>query len=373
MSWILGGAYCFVMWLVFAKLRLIRLSLSLAIVAGSVGPMLLVALLFCAQYFHPLSSSARVFKKTIPVIAQLNQRGQVVEVVVQPNEPVKKGDVLFRVDTAPYENTVAQLTSAVESAQQGREVAESSVDLADASLNRATADLAFTTAERDRQQELWKSKATSKTEYDLAIARYTEANAAVAQGTAALNQARQNVELAVTKIRQAEMQLEDARYDLDHTTVFAPGDGYVTNLQLIEGMVVGRASGPTMSFILDEDDENRGVVVAAFNQKNYLRIKEGQYSEVALFGYPGQIFKGRVLNTIDMSGAGQLQASGNLPTNLGTQAPTQFAVKIKLDDDSIRLPGGSQAMVAVYTEDVQIAGIPVMFLIRAQSWLRYLM
>ncbi|TWU27975.1 HlyD family secretion protein [Novipirellula artificiosorum] len=373
MSWILGAAYCFVIWLIFAKLRLIRLSLPLAIIAGSVGPLLIVALLFCAQYFHPFSSSARVFKKTIPVIAQLNQRGQVIEVVVEPNRPVKKGDVLFRVDRVPYETLVKQLIAAVEAAKQGKQVAESSVILAEASLERANADLKFATAQRDRQEELLSSNATSEADYDLAVTRYSEANAAVSQATAALTQASQNVGLAATKIEQAESQLADAQYDLEHTTVVAPGYGYVTNLQLIEGMVVGKASGPTMSFILDEDEDNRGVVVAGFNQKNYLRIKEGQYSEVALFGYPGQIFKGRVVNTIDMSGTGQLQASGNLPTTLGSQAPTQFAVKIKLDDDSIRLPGGSQAIVAVYTEDVQIAGIPVMFVIRAQSWLRYLM
>lgn len=95
---------------------------------------------------------------------------------------------------------------------------------------------------------------------------------------------------------------------------------------------------------------------------------------MALYGYPGQIFTGRVLNTIDVSGAGQLSASGILPSDLGGMQPAMFVAKIKLNDsDQLRLPGGSQAEVAVYTEDVQIAGIPVMFLIRAQSWMRYVM
>lgn len=103
-------------------------------------------------------------------------------------------------------------------------------------------------------------------------------------------------------------------------------------------------------------------------------LKPGQYAEVALHGYPGQIFTGRVVNAIDVSGAGQLTASGILPSDLGGSQPTPFAARIKLDDsDELRLPGGSQAQVAVYTEDVQIAGIPVMFLIRAQSWMRYVL
>ena len=57
---------------------------------------------------------------------------------------------------------------------------------------------------------------------------------------------------------------------------------------------------------------------------------------------------------------------------MGSAAPAKFAVRIKLDrGDELRLPEGSQAQVAVYTQDMQIAGIPVMFLIRAQSWMRY--
>ena len=171
------------------------------------------------------------------------------------------------------------------------------------------------------------------------------------------------------------MQLADAEYDFQHTTVYAPGDGYVTNLQLLPGMLVGgTGSSAVMSFVLDSSAEKRGIVVAAFNQKNFLRIKPGQYTEVALYGYPGQIFTCRVLNTIDVSGAGQLSASGILPSDLGGMQPAMFVAKIKLNDsDQLRLPGGSQAEVAVYTEDVQIAGIPVMFLIRAQSWMRYVM
>jgi multidrug resistance efflux pump len=139
-------------------------------------------------------------------------------------------------------------------------------------------------------------------------------------------------------------------------------------------MLVGGGGGAVMSFILEGSESNQGVVVAAFNQKNFMRIKEGQYTEVALFGYPGKIFTGRVLNAIDVSGAGQLTASGALPTTLGSAQPTEFAVRIKLDNsDDLRLPGGSQAVVAVYTEDLQVAGIPVMFLIRTQSWIRYVM
>ncbi len=375
MAWILALIYCGFLWLVFAKLKLIKLSLPIAIVAASVGPGLIIALLFCAQYFHPFTTTARVFQEIVPIAPQLKQAGRVVEIAVQPNTPIKNGDVLFRVDRVPYENTVNRLTAALDAAEQNEKVAIASVDLADASLARAETNLKFSTRDRDRNAQLIESNAVSQEDYDLSLNRFAEADAAVSQAKASLTQAKLSVDLAKSQIEQAVTQLADAKYDLEQTTVLAPGDGYVTNLQLRPGMLVGGAGGTAvMSFILESSEANRGVVVASFDQKNYLRIKAGQYSEVALFGYPGEIFTGRVLNTIDVSGDGQLSATGLLPSVLGSKQASQFAVRIKLDQgDDLRLPGGSQAIVAVYTEDVQIAGIPIMFVIRAESWIRYVL
>lgn len=217
-------------------------------------------------------------------------------------------------------------------------------------------------------------KAGSQQSLDNAINAFNQASAASVQASTTLSQANLAVGSAAAQIVQTQTQLDTANYQLEQATVVAPSDGYVVNLQLREGMMVGAVSGPVLSFVLENTEDNRGVVVASFNQKNFLRIKPGQYAEVALHNYPGEIFTGRVLNTIDVSGAGQLTASGVLPTLLNSGKPSTFAVRIKLDDaDMIRLPGGTQAIAAVYTEDIQIAGLPVMFVIRAQSWLRYLM
>jgi membrane fusion protein (multidrug efflux system) len=375
MSWIIAGVYCWFLWLVFAKFRLLRLSLPVAILAASVGPGLIMVLLFCAQFYHPFTSQARVFQKVVPVTPQLQQPGRVIEIAVKANVPIKQGDVLFRVDPQPYVNSVNRLTAVVAEAKQGKNVAEASIELSNASIARATAELDFATADRNRNEKLVESNSVSKEDYELSITRYSEAQAALNQANASLRQSRSSVELSVAKIDQATLQLADAKYDLEQTTVHAPSDGYVTNLQLQKGMLVGGAGGgAVMSFIVDKSEENQGVVVAAFSQKNYLRIKTGQYAEVALHNYPGEILTGRVLDTIDISGAGQLTASGDIPDDLGSSKEATFAVRIKLDNsEKLRIPAGTQAQVAIYTEHVQIAGIPIMFLIRAQSWLRYLM
>lgn len=374
MSWLLGGVYCGLIWLVFSKLKLLRLSLPLAVVLAAAGPLMIVALLFCAQYFHPYTANAKVFQEVVPIVAQLRQPGRVIEVVVEPNTAVSAGDVLFKIDPIPYENTVNQLTAAIEEARQGEQAAVASIALADASLKRAESNLDYATKDRDRTSQLLESKAISKEEFDASSNRYDVADAGLNQAIASQTQARLSVEVAKSKILQLESQLAAAEYDLSQTTVYAPGDGFVTNLQLRTGMIVSGANASVMSFILDSSENSRGIVVAAFDQKNFLRIKPGHYAEVALFGYPGEIMTGRVINTIDISGDGQLQASGTLPNTLGSGTPSQFAVRIKLDrGEELRMPGGSRALVAVYTSDVQIAGIPIMFLIRANSWMRYVM
>ena len=73
-----------------------------------------------------------------------------------------------------------------------------------------------------------------------------------------------------------------------------------------------------LPFVCDRDERNIGMVVATFMQGPYLRINPGDYAEVVFPMYPGQVFPGKVLTTIDLASQGQLSASGLFP---GANAP----------------------------------------------------
>ncbi|MEQ8838338.1 MAG: biotin/lipoyl-binding protein, partial [Lacipirellulaceae bacterium] len=319
--------------------------------------------MFCAQYYHPLSSDVRVFQKVVPVIPQMKQAGRVVKIAVQPNVPVSAGDVLFEVDPVPYRKTVDRLEATVKEAEQSVGVAQSSIEIAQAGIRRAQSDLEFMTRERERQEKLLPSGATTEEKLEQTITRYQQAVTTLEQAKATEKQSLLSVELANAKLSQAQASLESAKYDLQQTTVLAPGNGFVTNLQLQEGMLVGGpGAGSVMSFVRDSQKDERGVVVALIDQKNYLLIEPGHYAEVVLNGYPGEVFRGRVLTLIDISGAGQLLATGDLPEDLGPAKPSKFAVRIQIDEaEDLRLPAGSNGLAAIYTNHVPIAGIPVMF------------
>jgi multidrug resistance efflux pump len=169
-----------------------------------------------------------------------------------------------------------------------------------------------------------------------------------------------------TAVAQTRQQLEQAEYNLDEATVRAPCDGYVSNLQLLPGAIVS-ASASVMPFVCDRDETNRGVVVASFMQGPYLSIKPGAYAEAVFPMYPGRVFPGKVLTTIDLASEGQLTATGLFP-GIETPHNARFAVRIKLDDgDDLRLPAGTQGSAAVYSGQVQIAGVIRMAVMRANS------
>lgn len=94
--------------------------------------------------------------------------------------------------------------------------------------------------------------------------------------------------------------------------------------------------------------------------------RQAEAINICIYGWGG-------LTTIDASGAGQMTASGELPEGLDMTGPSKFAARIKLEDgSSYRLPAGIQGRAAVYTDHAQIAGIPVMFVVRVQIWLHYI-
>ena len=227
----------------------------------------------------------------------------------------------------------------------------------------------------DRQVDLLEKKviaqaALDRSERNLQAAQQVVAGARAAEDRANLAY-KSDIGNENTAVAQVRQQLSQAKYNVEEAIVRAPCDGYPTNIQLVPGVVVSSAAS-VLPFVCDRDESNQGIVVATFMQGPYLRIRPGEYAEVVFPMYPGQVFPGKVLTTIDLASEGQLSATGLFP---GTNAPgtSRFAVRIKLDDaEKLRLPAGTQGNAAIYTGQVQIAGIIRMALMRITSWTNYL-
>jgi multidrug resistance efflux pump len=368
--------YMSIVWLVFDKLRLIRLSLPLALVLAAVGPLFAFYILLSMNNYHPSSADARVFQRIVQITPHITAPGRVQEVVAQPNTPMKQGEVLFRVDPEPFQYEVSRLEAALAAAEQSVPQLKSSLDQASAATEKTNVQLHLAKAEFERQHELFERKVIAQAALDRYTRNLEAAEHAVAAAKAAEERARlayqSNIGSENTAVAQVRQLLAQAKYNLQEAVVRAPCDGYVTNLQLVPGAIVSAAAS-VMPFVCERDEHNSGVVVASFMQGPYLQIQPGDYAEVVLPMYPGRVFPGKVLTTIDIASEGQLTASGLFPGIGNPNNNARFAVRIKLDDaDSLRLPAGTQGSAAVYTGSMQIAGVIRMALMRASSWTNYL-
>ena len=112
MEILLLGIYAVFVWLIFIKLKLLPWTTPWKVGVIIFPVVVLVATILLLNIFAPTTTDVRVVKYTVPIVSQV--RGRVIEVPVENNRPVKKGDVLFRIDPTPYESEVQSLEAQTE-------------------------------------------------------------------------------------------------------------------------------------------------------------------------------------------------------------------------------------------------------------------
>ncbi len=413
MEVILLGIYSFFVWLIFIKLKLLPWTTPWKVGVVIFPIVMIAALLLLLNIFAPTTSDVRVVKYVVPVVSQV--RGRVVEVPVENNRPVKKGDVLFRIDPTPYQNEVVSLEArlASEDAKVGADRArltEMQARLANAAaserelheqLNQATGQVSSVSASLTlaktrvaQNTELVSTGAGSRFDLEQAQTNVNELTAQLAGARAAEQQVREklagrvNGDLAAVaevkaqiataqaqvRVAQAQVdttraQLENARWDLSQTTVVAPGNGTMVNVMLRPGFfVAGMPFNEVMTFV---DDEYQ--IFAIFGQNELHQVEAGNEVEITLDTYPGRVIKAHVDSVIWAQGQGQIEASGDLPRTVVSAPPGRFPVKLVVAerDRELFLAAGARGSAAIYTEHLALVHIIRKVILRVASYLDY--
>ncbi len=105
MEALLLGIYSFFVWLIFIKFKWLPWTTPWKVTVVIIPVVGLTALILVLNVVAPSTNDVRVFKYTVQVIPQV--RGRVIEVPVEPNRLVKKGELLFRIDPTQYQNELA--------------------------------------------------------------------------------------------------------------------------------------------------------------------------------------------------------------------------------------------------------------------------
>ncbi|MGL5179956.1 MAG: HlyD family secretion protein, partial [Aeromonas veronii] len=135
------------------------------------GVLLIGTLIMLMNYNHPYSEMARNYYVSTPIVPLV--KGRVVEVPVQANQPVKKGDVLFRLDDEPFRLKVDSLTARVESNREH--------------LKSIEARLRSARLDRDRASDLMRRGVGKQRDLDVTQANVDDIVAQIDQQKATLN------------------------------------------------------------------------------------------------------------------------------------------------------------------------------------------
>jgi multidrug resistance efflux pump len=342
-------------------------SLSTAVLGGIFG---IASLLLVMNYNHPFTKNARIYFSVTPILPGV--RGRVVEVPVQANAPLKEGDVLFKIDPAPFQYIVDQKKAALAEAEQNVRQLKAQYDQAAAATEKANAQLQLQQQNYDRQSTLYAKGVASGVTFDTATRNLEAARQTLAGAQAEEERARlaysSNINGENTTVARLRNELADAQYDLDQTVVRAPGPGFVTQVAIRPGLfVVPIPLRPAMVFV--NTGENNREFAAAFQQNSLQRVNKGDQAEVAFDAVPGRVFRAKVESVIDAISAGEVQPGGSL-IDATTRSTGRAMAIINFEDDlsKYQLPLGAAAQVAIYTEHFHHLATLRKILLRMRSW-----
>lgn len=363
------AALCIAIFKVF-KIPLNKWTVPTAVLGGVI---LIGTLILLMNYNHPFTQLGSQVFSTTPVVSGV--RGRVIEVPVQANQPLKQGDVLFRIDPVPFEAELTKIEAQIKEASQGALGLESNVSEAAAAKVQAIADRDKAQREYTRYQRGYDKGAFTEQDLDTRRQAYKAAEAAVEVAQARLNQANISLNSEIngenTTVARLLADFRQAQFNLEQTIVRAPTDGYVTQLALRPGaMSVPLPLAPMMTFVHTEDK----IYTAAFRQNSLQRLKPGFEAEFLFRALPGKVFKGEVVEILPVIGESQIQARGTL---LGTEALRtngRVLVTLKVTDDlsDYHLPLGTAFEAAIYSDSFSHVSIMRKVLIRMKSWQNYL-
>ncbi len=281
--------------------------------------MLTVALITVIFYFHPSTTTATLFYRTVPIIPETT--GRVAEVHVEFSAPVKKGDVIFKLDSAKQEaametarRKIAEVDAALLSAQTDILKTEGQIQEAKGAYQQASDELDVKRELQKRNPGIVPQRDIEKLEVLLA-GRQGALDSATASKQSAMSRV---TALLPAEKASAEAAMAEAQVDLNKTYIRAGVDGRVEQFALRAGDIVNpmiRSAG-----ILIPDDAGR-VLSAGFGQIEAQVMKVGMVAEATCISKPWTIIPMVVIGVQDYIAAGQFRGGEQLVDAQQVRAP----------------------------------------------------
>jgi multidrug resistance efflux pump len=275
--------------------------------------------------------------KTTILSSQIN--GYIKDVLVKDFDQVKQGQVLMHIDATTYDQKVTQAVSGVEQAEnslanQTQAIAQRQADVvaAQAKLDQVKAQYDLSIAQLKRYQQLGDSGAASKSEQDkaaadaqnnLALLKQAQANILVAQE--ALKTAQVAQAGLKAQVNSAQAQLDQANTTKDYSTIVAPLDGQLGEVNPRVGQYV--AAGTQLLYLIPKQTW----VIANFKETQIANMKIGQKAYFTVDAMNHQKFTGHVEQISPAAGSEFSVLKPDNATGNFTKVVQRIAVRIAID------------------------------------------
>lgn len=328
-----------------------------------------------ADRYAPYTDQARTRTYVIPLVPRVS--GYLTEISVGMQSVVKANDLLLQIDKRPYKLAVDRAKAHLDNVAQQVGALTATVKSAAGRLGVAKAQLDRAQRNYNRTQKVLEKNpgALSQADLDQTETALAQAVERVASAEADLEKSKQKLGTSGNEnaqLREAIVSLEQAEYDLENTSIYAPADGVIESFNLDIGYYAS-AGKPLLTFL----PKDVVWLEAYYRENSITNIKGGDEVEFSLDVLPGHVFKGTVRSVAYGVSYGESTDRGKLPKISNPQSwlrdPQRFPVLIEIGDrEALKfIRTGGQADVVVYTSGNFILNTIAWLQIRVSSWLSY--
>ena len=269
-----------------ARLALIA-SVPLLLIIGGIA-------YYIANEHYVSTDNAYVQQDKVSISAEVG--GRIVEVAVRENQIVKAGELLFRIDSAPYRIAIEQADASIAAAQVRVTALQTEYQATGVDIESAREDVAFFEKEYQRQSSLMQDGFTTRARLQAAEHALSDARSKVSSAQADATKARAALATGAAApginpaVKAAQAQREAAWLNLARTEVRAPIAGVVSQadrLQVGQMMVQGL---PGVTIVAS----HKSWIEANFKETDLAKMRVGQPAEIKFDAYPELKVRGKV-------------------------------------------------------------------------------
>ncbi len=261
--------------------------------------------------------------------------GQLKEIFVDFNSPVKKGQLVARIDPEQFEYKMRQSQADLDAARASIGTQLANVAVQRAEVARAEANLVEAKRDVERKKSLVEKNFIASSEAEKAESTYKAQLAGLESAKAQMGVAEANAKNSQAVVKQRDAQLAQARIDLERTSIRAPVDGVVVKKSVEPGQTVAASLQAPELFIIAQNLADMQVE-AAIDEADVGRVREAQTATFTVDSFAGRTFTGAVR---------QVRKAATVAQNVVT-----YVVVISAANPDLNLLPGMTANVRITTD-----------------------